>query len=177
MLTVTPGPLFCLSPVFFPSNSWTITRPQGSVITATASLPGKPLTGASAGAFSFLERGRVQHGIEGIGWTGAQGARWELPYLSACWSWAQLSFTSRCLAVTRAAKLGCRLSSWDTVTSSIWRTRSRQGAVAGLLRDVVSVCPPTVPQGTSPMQYPMGARADLVRHMNPSTRMLPWLRE
>lgn len=149
MLTVTPGPLFCLSPVFFPSNSWTLTCPQGSVIAATASLPGKPPTGTSAGAFSFLERGREKRGIEGTGWTGAQGARWELPYLSACWSWAQLSFTSRCLAVTRAAKLGCRLSSWDTVTSSIWRKGSRQRAVSGLLRDAVAVCPPAVPQGIS----------------------------
>lgn len=45
-------------------------------------------------------------------------------YLSACWSCAQLSFMSRCFEVTRAARLGCKFRSWDTVTSSIWRNKS-----------------------------------------------------
>lgn len=47
------------------------------------------------------------------------GSFWAVPYLSVCWSCAQLTLTSRCLEVTRAARLGCRLRSWDTVTSSI----------------------------------------------------------
>lgn len=47
------------------------------------------------------------------------GSCWAVPYLSVCWSCAQLTLTSRCLEVTRAARLGCRLRSWDTVTSSI----------------------------------------------------------
>lgn len=58
-----------------------------------------------------------------------------VPYLSTCWSCAQLSLTSRCLGVTRAARLGCRLRSWDTVTSSIWKRESSWGAMTGLARD------------------------------------------
>ncbi len=49
-----------------------------------------------------------------------------LSYLSVVWRTAQQSFTSLCFCVTRAASAGCRLESWETLTSSIWNHTERQ---------------------------------------------------
>lgn len=45
-------------------------------------------------------------------------------YLRSVWRSAQQSFTSACFFVTPAARPGCSLGSWDTLTSSIYRTQA-----------------------------------------------------
>ncbi len=55
-----------------------------------------------------------------------QGLRTSLSYLRVFWRTAQQSFTSLCFCATRAASAGCRLESWETLTSSIWNHTERQ---------------------------------------------------
>lgn len=52
-------------------------------------------------------------------------AVYSLSYLRVFWRTAQQSFNSLCFCVTRAASAGCRLDSWETVTSSIWNHTER----------------------------------------------------
>ncbi len=62
-----------------------------------------------------------------------QGLRTSLSYLRVFWRTAQQSFTSLCFCATRAASAGCRLESWETLTSSIWnhRTTGKQTQASG----------------------------------------------